>query len=100
MVGRHGSEASRDRTFLRNSVSSRLAREVSFLVALANACRIFARLTMPTSLPPLDNGYALDSVALQHRGDIAQRGIRFRSDDIASHYIGNLAGMRFDVLGG
>src|SRR5215468_3629057 len=59
MVGRHGSEAIRDTTFLRNSRSSTLASEGSFLVALANACRMFARLTMPTSLPPSTMGTRL-----------------------------------------
>src|ERR1700730_17133440 len=59
MVGRHGSEASQTLRNLRNSVSSRLEREVSFLVALANACRIFARLTRPTSLLPSTMGTRL-----------------------------------------
>src|SRR5262249_47967034 len=81
------------------SESSTVVRGGSFLVALANACRIFARVTMPTSLFP-STGHALDSVALQHRGDVAERGIWFGGNDLASHHISNLAGMRFDVLGG
>src|SRR6516225_4037330 len=34
------------------------------------------------------------------RGDLAERGIRVGGNALASHHIGNLAGMRFDVLGG
>ena len=70
-------------TFFRNSQSSGVVREGSFLVALANACKIFAQVTMPDEFVALDIGHALDSVVLQHRGDVAERSIWVGGNDPA-----------------
>src|SRR5262249_9953861 len=75
IIGRHGSEASRDTTFLRNSESFTVVRGGIFLVALANACRIFARVTMPTSLFPSTMGTRLirlrSSIAAMSPSDVS-----------------------------
>jgi hypothetical protein len=64
--GRRGSAASLAITFLRNSESSVLASEGSFLVALASACRIFARLTRVAAEVATAKAVGVKEVYMRH----------------------------------
>src|SRR6476661_1883597 len=100
MLGRHGSAASRATSSLRNRVSSALAREGSFLVALTNACRIFARLTRPTILPPSTIGTRLirlrSSIAAISPSGVS--GLAVMTSLVITS--ATLRRVRFDVLSG